>query len=62
MSEFIVELTEDNRDLIIGLCDGIHNEIVRCKDCKRFHTNTNGFDCPKLELDGFCAWGDKVVE
>ena len=33
-------------------------EIVRCRNCKRFHTNTKGFDCPKLEPDGFCAWGE----
>lgn len=34
-------------------------EIVRCRDCKRFHTNTNGLDCPKLDPDGFCAWGER---
>lgn len=37
----------------------VHEEIVRCRDCKRFHTNTKGFDCPKLEPDGFCAWGER---
>lgn len=35
----------------------LREEIVRCRDCERFHTNTNGFDCPNLDSNGFCAWG-----
>lgn len=34
-------------------------EIVRCRDCKRFHTNTAELDCLKLDPDGFCAWGER---
>lgn len=33
--------------------------VTRCRDCKRFHTNTNGLDCPKLEPNGFCKWGER---
>ena len=44
--------------IVDGLGD-VKGEIVRCRDCKRFHTNTNGFDCPKLDPDGFCAWGER---
>lgn len=66
MSEYIVEL-DSKRRIALGLSfaeemrggDFIRGEIVRCRDCKRFHTNTNGFDCPKLEPDGFCAWGER---
>ena len=59
MSEYIVELDAHNASAALSLCDGVHEEIVRCRDCQRFYTNTNGFDCQKLDPDGFCAWGKK---
>ena len=71
MSEFIIS-SEQLEQLIEGIehdtrrkinkviYNGIElPEIVRCRDCKRFHLNTNGLDCPKLDPDGFCAWGER---
>ena len=34
-------------------------EIVRCRDCERFYTNTAGLDCLKLDPEGFCAWASR---
>lgn len=59
MSEYIVRVDGQIPDAIY---ERELTEIVRCRDCKRFHTNTDGFDCPKLEPNGFCAWGEKAAE
>ena len=37
-------------------------KVVRCRDCKRFHMNVNGLDCPRLDPDGFCAWAERKVD
>lgn len=66
MSEYIITVDEDNERWHYVEQQYTHffgypitEEIVRCRDCKRFYTNTNGFDCPKLEPDGFCAWASR---
>ena len=33
MSEYIVDFAAHNANAAIALCDGVHEEIVRCKDC-----------------------------
>ena len=60
MSEYIFEGVILPEGAVKG--EGVlvkREEIVRCRDCKRFHLNTNGLDCPKLDPDGFCAWGER---
>lgn len=36
-------------------------EIVRCRDCKRFNSNETCalFDDAFVEPDGFCKWGER---
>lgn len=36
-------------------------EIVRCRDCKRFNSNETCalFDDALVEPDGFCKWGER---
>lgn len=36
-------------------------EIVRCRDCKRFNRNETCalFDDAFIEPDGFCKWGER---
>ena len=34
MSEYIVELTDENHIRLMAECDGIHERIVRCRDCE----------------------------
>lgn len=36
MSEYIVELTEENHIRLMAECDGIHEDVVRCRDCRWF--------------------------
>ena len=65
MSEYIVNLEGELGMALAVACAGAgfaREEVVRCRDCKRFHTNTNGLDCPKLEPDGFCKWGERRGE
>lgn len=63
MSEYIIDMGnlsyQSTSGLLCADVSQLKEEIVRCRDCKRFHTNTNGLDCPKLEPDGFCAWGER---
>lgn len=68
MSEYIVELTEENHIRLMAECDGIHEEVVRCRDCKHYHAEINGCDefgdiwhdeYANVEPDGFCAWGKR---
>lgn len=58
MSDYIITC-DDEVASWVGNDVETMKEIVRCRDCKRFHTNTNGFDCLKLEPNGFCAWGER---
>ena len=42
----------------------LHEEVVRCRDCKFFIKNINGIHCIKsiailTDADGFCAWGER---
>ena len=64
MSEHIVE--RDN----IRIYGFQHEEIVRCRDCKRFsldnsdHDYRSGWWCHRWDTDmvkpgGFCAWGER---
>ena len=63
MSEYIAKCNEvvgiSGKTLIVPDYIDTSKEIVRCRDCERFHTNTKGFDCPKLDPDGFCAWAER---
>ena len=53
----------DERDGTERLTD---EEIVRCRDCKmlakmgnRVYCGLNAGGFPEVELDGFCAWGER---
>ena len=75
MSEYIVELTDANHNRLMAECDGIHERIVRCRDCKFAIINSLG-DCKycekfwdsdgnaQLNLPGdfFCKWGERRSE
>lgn len=44
--------------------DFVHEEIVRCRDCKWFHWDDSGRWCAqslvrRSDPDGFCAWGER---
>lgn len=72
MSEYIVDLTEENHIRLMAECDGIHEEIVRCRDCKHYdpHPTDSGvcflpdgdgdFARWEVEPDGFCKWGERM--
>lgn len=34
MTEYIVDLAAHNAGAAMALCDGVHDEIVRCRDCE----------------------------
>lgn len=38
MSEYIIDLAAHNAAAAMALCDGIHQEVVRCRDCEYMHT------------------------
>lgn len=71
MGEYIVDFAAHNIDAAMALCDGVHGEIVRCKDCTYSlnHMYNNGpeyltcsyFDSEyaEVEPDGFCAWAER---
>lgn len=42
-------------------CRGCDEEIVRCRDCKRFYPNETCalFDDAFVESNGFCKWGER---
>lgn len=50
MSEYIVELTEENHGRLMAECDGIHEELVRCRDCRHAIPVTS--DPPWLDCTG----------
>ena len=37
MSEYIIDLNDENANVVLGKCDGVHKEIVRCRDCRHFN-------------------------
>ena len=70
MSEYIVELTEENHTRLMAECDGIHEEIVRCRDCIYYKQDPDPIDpgwpmmCERtgddmVEPYGFCAWAER---
>ena len=69
MSEYIVEQNPYPTFTIDGFnvrCDDWliqREEIVRCRDCKWCMAYMSGTYCDymshAIELDGFCAWGEK---
>lgn len=69
MSEYIIDLAAHNASAAMALCDGVHEEIVRCRDCTCCFTDELGTFCslldfqvadPGEQLDGFCAWGERT--
>lgn len=68
MSEHIIEVEYDT--LNGTFTQMRHEEIVRCRDCKRFsldnsdHDYRSGWWCHRwntdmVKPDGFCAWGER---
>ena len=68
MSEHIIEVEYDT--LNGTFTQMRHEEIVRCRDCKRFsldnsdHDYRSGWWCHRWDTDmvkpdGFCAWGER---
>ena len=69
MSEYIIAHCVDS---VSGVrYDELHEEIVRCRDCKHFEYWTfrdgrNAHDCARggdylfdTEPDGYCKWGER---
>ena len=75
MSEYIIDLNDENANVVFGICDGIHQEIVRCRDCAKWHAfdykdgkrygecdewkRPDSCCTPATAEDGFCAWGER---
>lgn len=66
MSEYVVELTDANHNRLMAECDGIHELIVRCRDCVGFEEAWDGWECQRFSgeyhrahPDGFCYWGER---
>lgn len=70
MSEYIVELTEENHIKLMAECDGIHEPVVRCRDCEFFVNDGRWGVCTQFDFEtteenmrnGFCAWGERRSE
>ena len=71
MTEYIVDLAAHNASAAMALCDGVHQEIVRCRDCKHYDERDAGcsyFVLAKNKLlhignpDGFCKWGERKCQ
>lgn len=77
MSEYIIELTDDELNMIIEMygvedCSffgyQLTGEIVRCRDCESFRAETDHFPAVCLlwgrgaEPNGFCSWGGRRDE
>ena len=64
MTEYIVKCNEfttaiGNKLQFPDYIDYSH-EVVRCRDCKRWHDDDCDWNPPDLEQpDGFCAWGER---
>lgn len=68
MSEYVVKVHEkrkmtdfSNDPLTYLLSLPVLEEIVRCRDCKRFYPNETCalFDDAFVEPNGFCKWGER---
>lgn len=75
MSEYIAKCSEvvsiSGKPLIIPDCIDTSEEIVRCRDCRRFHPRESSLLSCHFELDnglvqwryaepdGFCKWSEK---
>lgn len=79
MSEYVVKGAEPNETVLHTRTKNgfeewmwlpVREEIVRCKDCKRFavdqsdHEYRSGWWCHRwntdmVKPDGFCAWGER---
>lgn len=68
MTEYIVDMAAHNAGAAMALCDGVHGEIVRCRDCE--YGLYEGKTCCRVdpwfddywfgvEPDGYCAWGER---
>ncbi len=65
MAEYIVEEPSEH-----GASWRVHERIVRCKRCRKFHLDNSDHDyrsgwwCDRWDTDmvepgGFCAWGER---
>lgn len=64
MSEYIVDFAAPNINAAMALCDGVHEEIVRCRDCRYCMAYWKANYCDYFNhsiehLNGFCAWGER---
>jgi hypothetical protein len=61
ISDFVWEEYQECED-VENICDALHSEIVRCKDCTVPHNKWTG--CPKLNglippPDFYCGYGER---
>lgn len=77
MSEYIIDLAAHNASAAMALCDGIHQEIVRCRDCREVRhelpTRVGNYEraerwvcarwkgCETLP-DAFCSFGKRAAK
>lgn len=66
MSEYVVEEPSDS-----SASWRVHEEIVRCRDCTRYHAEVDGCEefggewpgmYANVEPDGYCAWGKRRAD
>lgn len=67
MSEHIYEDSDMEHERYHVIPFGsMHEEIVRCRDCKYFAVGKNTDHCVFTEkyarADGFCSWGERREE
>ena len=56
--EYIIKVDDDKKDIVGGmpLIDK-PQELVRCKDCRRYYAN--GGNCDQVLAEWFCADGER---
>lgn len=74
MTEYIIGIEGTLHEDYIELAPKISGEIIRCRDCRHykyweFKDGQTAHDCERggdylfdTEQNGFCAWGERMVD
>lgn len=68
MSEYVIDY-----DALFDAPGAIREQVVRCKDCRKFHLDNSDHDyrsgwwCDRWDTDmvkpgGYCAWGERRAD
>lgn len=59
MKEYIVDTDDfDSHDALVGYIKYNYEELIRCKDCKYFSTDFNGYNHCDLYMDAYSPWAE----